>query len=115
MNDLLAKLSSYNLFNYLVPGVLFAVLATEATPYHLLQKEIVIGLFVYYFLGMIVSRFGSLVIEPILKGASFVRFGEYADFVAATRNDPKAEVVLESSNTYRTLCSLFALLLLLKV
>jgi hypothetical protein len=115
MNELLTKLSSYNLFNYLLPGVLFAILASETTPYRLLQKDIVTGLFLYYFLGMVVSRFGSLVISPLLRVLGFVRFSEYKSFVVASRKDPQIEILSEVNNTYRTICSLFTLLLFLKM
>lgn len=115
MNELLTKLSSYNLFNYLLPGVLFAILASKMTPYDLLQKDIATGLFLYYFLGMVVSRFGSLVISPLLKSLKFVRFAEYKSFVVASKKDPQIEILSEVNNTYRTICSLFALLLLLKI
>src|SRR5579863_3874075 len=115
MNELLTKLSSYNLFNYLQPGVLFAVLASEVTPYYLLRKDLVTGLFLYYFLGMVVSRFGSLVISPVLRGLGFVRFADYKSFVVASKKDPQMEILSEVNNTYRTLSSLFSLLLLLKI
>lgn len=115
MNELLTKLSSYNLFNYLVPGVVFAVLASEMTAYHLVQKDIIIGVFLYYFLGMVVSRFGSLVIDPVLQWISFVKFEDYKAFVVASKKDPQLEVLSEVNNTYRTLCSLFFLLLLLRL
>jgi hypothetical protein len=115
MNELLTRLSSYNLFNYLLPGVLFAVLASEATPYQLLRKDLVTGFFLYYFLGMVVSRFGSLVISPLLKTLRFVRFAEYKSFVVASKKDPQIEILSEVTNTYRTICSLFTLILLLKI
>ena len=70
-------------------------------------------MFLYYFLGLVVSRFGSLVIEPILKKIGFVHFASYRDFVSASKKDDKIEVLSEVNNMYRTLCSLFALLLLL--
>jgi len=115
MTDLLAKLSSYNLFNYLFPGVIFAILARETTGYQFVQKDIVMGVFLYYFMGMVVSRFGSLIIGPMLKSLSFVKFENYKAFVVASKKDPQIEVLSETNNTYRTLCSLFSLLLLLKV
>ena len=115
MNELLTKLSSYNLFNYLVPGVIFAVLVSETSAYQLIQKDIVVGVFLYYFLGLVVSRFGSLVIGPVLKAISFVKFENYKAFVAASKKDPQIEVLSEANNTYRTLCSLFSLLLLLRL
>ena len=115
MNELLTKLSSYNVFNYLLPGVLFAVLASETTPFQFIQKDIITGVFFYYFLGLVVSRFGSLVIGPILKHLSFIKFADYKAFVAALKKDPQIEVLSEANNTYRTICSLFSLLLMLKL
>jgi hypothetical protein len=115
MNELLAKLSSYNVFNYLLPGIVFAILAGDVLRYPIAQHDILTGAFLYYFLGLVISRFGSLAVEPLLRWLSFVRFAEYADFVAASKEDAKIEVLSEANNTYRTLCSLFALLLLLKL
>lgn len=115
MKDILSKLSSYNLFNYLFPGILFVIVASKVTHYSLIQQDVVIGVFLYYFIGLVVSRFGSLVIEPILRKTSFLRFADYKDFVAALKKDEKLELLSEVNNTYRTLCSLFTLLLLLKL
>ena len=115
MKDLLNKISSYNLFNYLLPGVIFVALASRVTQYSLIQQDIVIGLFLYYFIGLVISRFGSLIIEPLLKGLSFLRCAEYQEFVVASQKDEKLDVLSEVNNTYRTLLSLFGLLLLLKL
>lgn len=115
MNELLNKISSYNLFNYLLPGVIFAVLASEITRYPLVQRDIFTGAFLYYFIGLVVSRFGSLIVEPLLKWLSFVKFADYKDFVAVSKQDEKLEVLSEVNNTYRTLCSVFSLLLILKL
>jgi hypothetical protein len=114
MNELFTKLSSYNLFNYLLPEVLFAILASESTGYQLIQREIITGVFFYYFLGMVFSRFGSLVIDPVLVRVSFIKFADYKDFVIASKKDAQIEVLSEANNTYRTLRSLFSLLLMLK-
>jgi hypothetical protein len=115
MKELLDKLTSYNLFNYLLPGIVFVVLAGKLTHYSLIQPDIILGVFVYYFIGLVISRIGSLVIEPILKGISFVKFARYKDFVATAKDDPKLEVLSESNNSYRTLSAMFLLLVALKV
>jgi hypothetical protein len=116
MTELLDKISSYNLFNYLLPGILFAVIASKFTHYSFLGYEIVVALFLYYFIGLVVSRFGSLVIEPLLRWTGFVKYVEdYGTFVDASKTDPKVELLSEVNNTYRTLISLFVLLLLLKL
>jgi len=115
MKDLLEKLSSYNIFNYLLPGIVFVVVADALTTFHFVQQDIVLGVFLYYFIGLIISRLGSIVIEPILKWSKFVKFAPYADFVSASKKDKSLEVLSEANNMYRTLCSLFVSLILLKI
>ena len=115
MNELLEKLSSYNIFNYLLPGIVFVVLADALTTFRFLQKDIVIGVFLYYFIGLIVSRIGSIIIEPILKWSKFVHFSPYTDFVSASKEDKSLEVLSEVNNMYRTFCALLLSLLLLKI
>lgn len=106
MKELLDKLSSYNIFNNLLPGVLFAMFVDALTSLTVLQKEIIVGAFVYYFFGLVVSRVGSLFVEPLLQKLSLVSFAPYEDFVRAAKADPKIELLSEANNTFRTLCSL---------
>lgn len=115
MTELLNKLSSYNLFNYLVPGTIFSVLSGNVTKYTFIQPDVVIGVFVYYFIGLVISRVGSLAVEPLLKWVSFVRLAKYEEFVSASEKDEKLEILSEANNTYRTFSSLFILILFLKV
>ena len=114
MSELIQKLSSYNLFNYLFPGTVFAHLAERFTAYQLLQEDLFVAFFVYYFAGLVISRVGSLLIEPVLKKVGFVKFASYEDFVRREKEDQKLEVLSEANNTYRTLTSLFLSLGVLK-
>lgn len=113
MKDILEKISSYNLFNYLLPGILFVVMLDEFTTYSLIRDDLIVGIFIYYFVGLVISRFGSLIVEPILKRVSFVKFADYKDFVSASKKDPKIEILSEANNMYRTFISMFVLLVLL--
>ena len=110
MKELLDKLSSYNLFNYLLPGTIFAVVAERITTYRFPKDNIVLELFAYYFAGLIVSRIGSLVLEPLLRKLKFVEFAAYKDFIRASAKDQKIELLSEQNNMYRTLCALFVAL-----
>src|SRR6266850_4145325 len=114
MKELLDKLSSYNIFNYLLPGVVFAALASTLTSYKFIQGDIVIGAFVYYFIGLVVSRVGSLILEPLLKRFVHLPFAPYESFVAASKLDPTLPILSEANNTYRTLSALSVVLALLK-
>lgn len=114
MKDLLDKISSYNLFNYLLPGILFVYILKYFTDYNFVQDNNLIGAFLYYFIGMVISRFGSLFVEPILKKISFLKFVDYKSFVAASKKDEMIELFSEVNNTYRTITALFIILLLVK-
>ena len=115
MKEFIEKLSSYNIFNYLLPGVLFAVFSEKITPYRVIQNDLVLTLFLCYFIGLCISRLGSLLIEPFLKWIGFIEFASYGDFVNASKLDNKIEVLSEANNMYRTLSSLFLSLCLLLV
>lgn len=117
MNEFLSKISSYNLFNYLFPGIVFVVLATKTMGYHVSIADpwqLVPAAFLCYLVGMVISRFGSLVLEPVLRLLGFVKFADYRDFLAAADQDQRLETLSAVNNTYRTLLSAFTLLLLLK-
>ncbi|MBN4047348.1 hypothetical protein JYU05_02285 [bacterium AH-315-P13] len=115
MNELLDKLTSYNIFNYLFPGTIFVIIAKAITNYDFIQENNLLGGFLYYFIGMIISRFGSVIIEPILKKTNFLKFQEYSEYIYASKNDAKIELLSEVNNTYRTLSSMILLLLILKL
>jgi hypothetical protein len=114
MSELLSALSSYNLFNLLLPGVLFAAFSEKITIYRFIQEDLIVGLFTYYFIGMIINRLGSLFISPFLKKISFVTFAPYKDFVKASSKNAKIEVLSEVNNTYISFCALFVSLGILK-
>jgi hypothetical protein len=62
-----------------------------------------------------VSRFGSLIIEPLLKKFKFLKFAENKDFVKASAKDEKIEILSEANNMYRTFIATFLLLGLVKL
>lgn len=107
MKELLDRVSQYNLFNYLLPGALFAVLVEKVSTIRLVQDDIITGLLIYYFTGLAVSRIGSLLLEPVLKRSKFVRVAPYRSFVLACAKDVKIEILSEANNTYRTLAAVF--------
>jgi hypothetical protein len=115
MKEIFEKITSYNLFNYLLPGVLFVVILSKFTSYSFIQDNLITGAFVYYFIGLIISRFGSLVIEPILKKISFLKFAKYEDFVSASKKDPSIDAFSEINNMYRTFVAMFILVGLIRI
>src|SRR5690606_9609974 len=109
------KLSTYNIFNYLLPGIVFVALLRQYTSFDLIVDEIFIGAFLYYFIGMVISRIGSILIEPILRKSGIVKFSDYPKFVLASKNDDKIELFSEVNNMYRTFISMLLILIFIVV
>lgn len=106
MNDLLAKLSSYDIFVNLIPGSLFVFFLSPTGVYTLQPSSVVGELVLYYFIGLVISRIGSVIIEPMLKFLRIVKYGKYSEFISASAKDTKILVLLEASNLYRTILAL---------
>ena len=64
----------------------------------------------YYFVGFIISRFGSLVLEPLLKKVKWIEFAPYSDFLDAEKADSKVTILSETNNYIRSLLSATVLL-----
>ena len=113
MKEIIQKLSTYNIFNYLLPVIVFVALLKLFTAHNFIFEEIIIDLFVCYFVGLVLSRIGSLLIEPILKKANLIKFSDYPKFIKACKKDEKIELFSEVNNMYRTFISLLISLLLI--
>lgn len=115
MNDFLNKLSSYNLFNNLLPGVLFVLLLNYFTQYEIKQDNLLLAAFLYYFVGLTISRISSVIFEPLLKKLKFVKFRDYKYFVEASKKDTKLEILVETNNKFRVLFTTVILVLISKL
>jgi hypothetical protein len=114
MKDIIDKIGSYNIFNYLIPGVVYAVLISKWEDIDLVLDDLLTGAFLYYLIGLIISRLGSLIVKPALDFVGFVKDEPYEDFVDASEKDLKIDKLSEVNNTYRTLIALFLSLLITK-
>lgn len=72
-------------------------------------------IFIYYFIGSIISRFGSIVIEKILIKCKFIKYASYEDYLKATERDKGISKLISFNNMYRTICSGCVLLIIFKI
>lgn len=107
------KISSYNLFNYLFPGAIFSFLLPKVTHFIIFSPDAswVELLFIWYFIGMVLSRIGSLFIEKQLKdlkikGKPYIQFSDYSDYITASESDSSIALFSEVNNTYRTIIAM---------
>lgn len=109
MEDLLKKITEYQLFNFLLSGTVLAFLISKTTSINLLSDNILIAVFVYYCIGLVVSRIGSLIIEPAFKKLHIVKYAPYEKYLQAVKLDPKIDTLSQENNTYRTLVAMLLL------
>jgi hypothetical protein len=115
MSDFLNKLSSYNLFNNLLPGILFVVLLNHFTQYRIIQDNLLLNVFLYYFIGLTISRISSISIEQFLKKIKFIAFRDYNLFVNANKKDSKLDVLVETNNKFRVILTMILLVIFSKI
>lgn len=115
MEQFLDKLSRYHLITNLIPGVLFLCFLNMLGIYCIDMTNWVMILFVGYFFGLVISRVGSIVIEPWFKKWKIVKYSSYSDFLEAEKKDIKIANLLADNNMYRTFVALFFVLIVLEI
>ena len=106
MDKLLERISSYDILNNLFPGSVLYFLLSENI--QLQQNSILTEFFIIYFLGLLASRIGSLLIEPLCKKLNIIQMASYEDFIKAESRDKKIEI-LSSVNICTELLFLYSL------
>lgn len=125
MENYLSKLSSYDFLNYFLFGKLSLFLSYifklpfAIHIYDTINKfegivQVFSFLVIVYFLGLFVSRIGSLLASLLFfepsrnKKKKFYQFkvASYKDFVIAERQDTKLSILVSQANIYRSLMGL---------
>lgn len=122
LTQIVEKISSYNIFTNLYPGIIFCHLFKYMTNVEIIGENWLENLIVFYFVGMLLSRIGSIFIEPALQQIKTIGKNEplllrapYEHYVEASSEESSLLPVLsEVNNTYRTLLSTFICLFFCK-
>ena len=115
MKAVLEKLSAYSIFGYLLPGSLFVILGERLTSFSLIQRSWIVGIVLYYFIGLVISRVGTLIVKPVLERIGLVRETSYDDYVEASESDSRIDILSAQNNLFRTLCAMVMMLIGLKI
>lgn len=103
IEKIIEKIDKYNLFTNIIPG--FLLLIFNVYYFDLERLGAIEELVISYFIGLTLSRIGSIIISKMLKLSS--ENGEpYKKYVKACEKDPKIETLLQGRNTYRTICAM---------
>jgi len=111
----LGRISNYNLLNNLIPGAILCILLKYFVGYDLMNVDTLELIVIFYFVGMVNGRIGSLIVEYFFKKVHFVLFREHKQFVEAEQKDKKIVFLSETNNMYRSMISVAFTALIVKL
>ena len=115
MKAILERLSAYSIFSYLLTGLLFVSMGERLTSFSLIQRSWIVGIVLYYFIGLVISRVGLLIVKPVLERIGFVKEPPYEDYMEASKSDSRIDILSAQNNLFRTLCAMVMMLIGLKI
>lgn len=116
MESFLMRLSTYNILNYFIPGIIFVTLLKHLCNIELFVfTNIVERITYYYVIGSVISQTSALVFEKLCRKINFVKYASYEDYLNAEAKDKKINILSEENNMYRTFATVFFLLFLIEL
>jgi hypothetical protein len=110
METLLEKISSYQIFNHILPGTIFSYYLSKSFGINFQNDNMMITFIIYYFIGIIIGRISSIVIEPLFKKLKIAEYQPYQKFIVASKSDKKIILFSEFNNMYRSLITMMLLI-----
>lgn len=115
LEKLFERISSYQILNFLYTGIVcwYGLIYLGFDEFQ--KQSITTTLIGSYFIGMTMSRIGSLVIEECFIKWNWIEKTDHGKQVCAEKMDSKVELMLSLCNTYRTFAAIFLVFLLLSI
>ena len=114
MEKLIEKIEIYHFINYLLPGTIFVAIFNKICINEFIDSNVVIAVIEYYFIGLILSRIGSIILQPIFKKTKLIKYADYNKYIQASEEDNKLEILQREANQYRTYIATFIILLIIQ-
>lgn len=112
VKELLGKFTRYDWFTTLIPGVFCMAVGARLGILSFNSNSLLERFGMVFFLGLISSRIGASMIEPIFKIKRFKLWGKYEDYMTFRAKDEKgADMLVTNANWFRSLMGMVILLL----
>lgn len=115
MSNYIEKLGTYQIITNLLPGVFFGISLKLLLGITITTENIGEEIIVYYFIGFVINRISSLIVQPILKKCKLIYEVPYLDYFKAVKIDSKIDVLSETNNYFRALLTSSLLLIVISV
>lgn len=114
VNNLLERLSKYDWFTILLPGIFFTLLSKYAG-IALDAKNWYEKISIAFFAGIVCSRIGATIVEWIARRKTLALFSGYEDYLEWIDSNPEsAQMLIRNANWFRSLTGMMLLLISLK-
>jgi uncharacterized membrane protein YbhN (UPF0104 family) len=100
------KISRYEILNNLIPGTALCFILSYIG-YPILDYSTGVCIMICYLVGLINSRFSSLVIEWLCRKTKLIEWRDYSLYNSAKKERPFVGALQENANVYRAFVSVF--------
>lgn len=114
MSELIEKVSAYDLLNSLIPGGVLVYFMGVLGYLDISSTNAFFLCAFAYVLGVVGSRVGSSILEPLAIKSKKIRH-DYGAYISAEKNDEKLSALTTVSNMYRSLAGSLVVLALLSL
>ena len=108
LTKLLEKISHYEILNNIIPGSALCLILSYIG-YPILEYNVWACIVICYLVGIVNSRFSSIVIEWICRKTHFVKWRDYELYNKAKKERPFIVTLQESANMFRAFSSVFVI------
>lgn len=106
LTKLLEKISHYEILNNLIPGSALCFILSYIG-YPILNYNVWACIVICYLVGIVNSRFSSVVIELICRKTHFIQWRDYELYNKAKKERPFIATLLGNANMFRAFTSVF--------
>ena len=104
-DDVESTVILYNFLTNILPDTVLCIMFKYVIGFDIIPSDYCQAGIVFYFVGIVNCRVGSLIIGPVLKKISWVKFSTYSDFIQAEKEDSKLTILSQENNVYRSYIS----------
>lgn len=116
MEHIFEKLSQYSIVTNILPGSVLCLMLKYIVGYDLVISNNICEMFmVFYLVGMVNNRIGSIFVKKCLQKLSIIKEESYESFIDAETKDSKLVQLSQENNIYRCYISVALLTLLAKI
>ena len=101
----------FSMIGNFISGVIFGYYLNDIIGIRILGKDMIFNICICYVVGLLVSRFGTLVVEKVLKKLKCINFANYTDYVVASKKDETLRFLSQINNFFRTIIAMVFLMI----